>query len=596
MIQQLGHLDILVFLGLIAFLFIASYSKPKSSDAEAYFMASRSLRWWSVAGSIFGTNIHAQQIIGMMGIGYSIGFAQSNYEVWAVVAILVMAYVFVPIYRKRNFFTLSEFLETRYAAHTRLLYSIIMLIYILIQLVAAFYIGSRTLIFLFQGSEINISYTIGLMFIGIVTLFFSILGGMSSVVTADNILTVVMILALVLLGFLIYAQPEINGFSGLLKIDAALAQKMHLFLPNHHPDLPTAGIFTGLTILNLFYWTTNQYQVQRILAAKTEYDAKLGSILAGFLKLIIPFFSIAVGIAAFYIFNSRFGENNIKPDDVFVSLLIHIVPNGLGIKGLILAGLLFAIFSAIYSMMNSVSTMVAIDIMKKYIRPDATDRESVWYGRISIFVFIVLAFMLASFTYDPSASTNFFLIIAKQTSYIKPGLVLVFFWGVFWAKTNAKAATFTLIAAPFIGIFCDYSYVHYLSKIDFIVNNFGKELNFLYRVFAISLLGSILIYALSKILKEGQEKSNFTKEIVESSLDFMRPLAFIFLAISPIICLNYFDIISTAVASSLAFTLVFLAFNILRKIKKSPRSFFLDDYTYAGLLAATMTGIMFYFA
>jgi SSS family solute:Na+ symporter len=96
---------------------------------------------------------------------------------------------------------------------------------------------------------------------------------------------------------------------------------MHLYLPSDHPKLPWSGIFTGLTILNFFYWTTNQYQVQRVLAAETERDAKLGSIVAGFLKLIIPFFSIGAGTAAFYLFRSRYGENVVKPDDTFLTLL-----------------------------------------------------------------------------------------------------------------------------------------------------------------------------------------------------------------------------------------------------------------------------------
>src|SRR5690606_41775154 len=104
----------------------------------------------------------------------------------------------------------------------------------------------------------------------------------------------------------------------LIKLDQAQANKMHLYLPSNHPDLPWTGIFTGLIILHFFYWTTNQYQVQRVLAAETERDAKLGSIVAGMLKFIIPFFSIAAGTAAFYLFNSRFGENAVLPDDTFI--------------------------------------------------------------------------------------------------------------------------------------------------------------------------------------------------------------------------------------------------------------------------------------
>src|SRR3546814_640877 len=149
---------------------------------------------------------------------------------------------------------------------------------------------------------------------------------------------------------------EIGGFTGLLKLDQASANKMHLYLPSNHPDLPWTGIFTGLIILHFFYWTTNQYQVQRVLAAETDRDAKLGSIVAGMLKFIIPFFSIGAGTAAFYLFKSRFGENVVMPDDTFITLLETVVPVGYGLSGLILAGLICAIFSAIYSMRSEEQT------------------------------------------------------------------------------------------------------------------------------------------------------------------------------------------------------------------------------------------------
>ena len=140
-------------------------------------------------------------------------------------------------------------------------------------------------------------------------------------------------------------------------------QKIHLYLPEDHPKLPWSGVFTGLIILHFFYWTTNHYQVQRVLAAETDREAKLGTIAAGFLKLLIPFFSIMVGVAAFYLFKGRFGEGVVLPDDTFIKVLETVVPVGYGITGLVLAGLICAIFSAIYSMMNSATTILAFDVL-----------------------------------------------------------------------------------------------------------------------------------------------------------------------------------------------------------------------------------------
>ena len=596
MLNSLGTFDIIVVIGLLLFIVTASmYSSFKKKDSEEYFMAGRSLRWWSVAGSIFGTNIHAQQIIGMMGIGYSIGFAQSHYEIWAVPAILVLAYIFIPIYRKRNFFTLSQFLESRYNSHARLAYTITIIIFIMIQLIAGFYIGSRTLGFLFQGSNFEIDYLQGICIIAIITIVFSVFGGMESVVIADNILTVIMIISILLMGTMTYMQPEIGGLSGLIKLDHAEANKMHLYLPSNHPKLPWSGIFTGLTILNFFYWTTNQYQVQRVLAAKTDRDAKLGTIAAGFLKLIIPFFSIAVGTAAFYLFKARFGADVVKPDDTFLTLLKTVVPSGYGFVGFILAGLTCAIFSAIYSMMNSVSTMMAFDVFRKYINPTASDKQTVRFGQFFVLVMCVIAGFLALKTYDPNSTDNFFLKLAAQTSYIKPGLVVAFFWGVLWKKTNPVAAVIVLVSSPFIGLGCDYVYAHFLVNFTWVKDTFGTEFNFLYRVFMIFVLGSILIYGFSIFLNK---RNNQTHEH-DLSISFtgLREAILRFAVIQiPFIVLCLANIISPQFAAFPSAILTFCLFFWYLRKEKEQMPFYESDIFYAGLLTSAMVWIMFYFA
>ena len=596
MLQSLSTIDLIVVVLLILFLLVASmYSSFKKKNSEDYFMAGRSLKWYSVAGSIFGTNIHAQQIIGMMGVGYSIGFAQSHYEIWAIPAILVLAYIFIPIYRKKQFFTLSQFLESRYNSQARLAYMILMIVFIMIQLIGGFYIGSRTLGLLFQGTSFEITYLQGIIIIASVTALFTVFGGMESVVIADNILTVVMILSLVLMGTLTYMQPEINGLSGLLKIDHEQANKMHLYLPANHPKLPWLGIFTGLTILNLFYWTTNQYQVQRVLAAQTDRDARLGIVAAGFLKLLIPFFSIAVGSAAFYIFKNRFGVDVIKPDDTFLTLMKTVVPVGYGFVGLILAGLICAIFSAIYSMMNSVSTMMAFDVFRKYINPQATDKQTVRFGQAFVVLMCILAVFLANTTYDPSSSDNFFLKLANQTSYLKPGLVIVFFWGILWKKTNPTAAVIVLVCSPLIGFCCDLVYENILVNYAFVRDNFGEKFNFLYRVFLIFVIGSLFVVILSKILN--------TKKYEDREQDLTVPVGGIFGAIMrftilqlPVFLLVIYSLITPQLGAYPASLFTLGLFMWYYKKENQELHFYQSDIFYAGILTGTMIWIMYYFA
>jgi SSS family solute:Na+ symporter len=346
----------------------------------------------------------------------------------------------------------------------------------------------------------------------------------------------------------------------------------------------------------MFYWTTNQYQVQRVLAAQTDRDAKLGAIAAGFLKLIIPFFSIAVGTAAFYLFESRFGANYIKPDDTFLTLLKTVVPTGYGFVGLILAGLMCAIFSAIYSMMNSVSTMMAFDIFRKYINPEASDKKTVRFGQIVVFIICAIAGVLAFSTYDPNSSDNFFLKLANQTSYIKPGLVVVFFWGVLWKQTNPIAAVVVLAGSPLIGLGCDWIYQNVLIDFAFIKNTFGETFNFLYRVFSIFIIGSFLLVILSKYFNS-IGKGKVIEYDLEISLSGIGTVLLSFLGTQiPFILLAILQVISPQLAATPAAIACFLLFLWYMKREKEPIKFYQSDIFYAGLLTASMVWIMFFFA
>src|SRR5690606_8754835 len=448
---------------------------------------------------------------------------------------------------------------------------------------------------LFEGTAIEPSYLQGILVIAGATIVFTVFGGMTSVVIADNILTVIMVLAVLIIGTLTFMQPEIGGFTGLIKLDQAHANKMHLYLPSNHPDLPWTGIFTGLIILHFFYWTTNQYQVQRVLAAETERDAKLGSIVAGMLKFIIPFFSIAAGTAAFYLFNSRFGENAVLPDDTFITLLDTVVPVGYGLSGLILAGLICAIFSAIYSMMNSVSTMLAYDIYRNYINKNASDRQTVRFGQVGIIVMCALSTVLAYVTFDPESSENFFLILANQTSYIKPGLVVVFFWGILWKKTHPIAALTVLIASPLIGWGLDILYNHFLVNFDFVTSLFGTHFNFLHRVFMIFAVGSILLVVLSQYF-------NRTRGVVvtnELSVSFVGTRTAILRGAvihAPLVLLVLLNVITPEVAAYPAAVLTFGLFLWYMKKENSSYRFYQSDIFYAGILTAALVWILYFFA
>lgn len=492
MIRLLSTADILVFAGCLLLLLATAVRSARRYDtAVGYFMAGRSLRWWSVAGSIYGTNVSLSQIIGMLGIGYSIGFAQSHYELLAIPAILVLAHLFVPVYRRGGFYTLSQYLAERYDDRARLLYTLAILAIILILLVGGLYIGSRQLGLLFRDTPFQPSYLQGILLIAAVSCALTLSGGMQAVVWAENIITLLMVLAVVTVGWCTLSQPAIGGFTGLLALDASADKGLHqmrLYLPSHHPDLPWTGVFSGLLVLHGFFWTTNQFEVQRVLAARTDRDAQLGAIAAGFLKLTIPFFSIAAGVAAAYLFRDVYGMSDVKPDDAFVLLLSKVVPAGYGLLGLILAGFTGAVFSSIYAMLNSASTIASVDIYRRYIHPGADDRRMVRVGRSSVAMLTLLAAGLAWLSFDPGSEGNFFLTLSRNTSYLKPGIVSAFVLGVVWKRTHPASAAPAILAAPLLGFLLEAVYARWLAPMPFWHDHFGAELNFMHRVFLVFLL------------------------------------------------------------------------------------------------------------
>ncbi|MFN5375211.1 MAG: SLC5 family protein, partial [Chitinophagaceae bacterium] len=529
------------------------------------FMADYDLPWWSVAGSIYGTNVSLSQIIGMLGIGYSIGFAQSHYELLAIPAILMLCYVFIPAYRKKKAFTLSAFLGDRYNETARLLYTLVIIAVIIILLVGGFYIGSRQLGLLFKGSDYAPTYLQGIILIAIVTCMLVFYGGMRAVVRIENIITILMVIAVVTVGVCTLWQPEIGGFTGLLNLDKSSRglHKMNLYLPSDHPDLPWTGVFSGLLVLHGFFWTTNQFEVQRVLAARSERDAQLGSIVAGFLKLTIPFFSIAAGVAAAYLFKYKYGMTDVKPDDAFIYLIGQVIPKGFGLIGLIMAGFLGAIFSSIYSMLNSLSTITAMDVFKRYVYKNAEDKSLVLSGKISVIIACLIGVLLAWWSFDPNADGNFFLVLSKNTSYLKPGVVSAFFLAVLWKRVHPLSAAVAIIIAPLLSFGVEFIYDDWLSGYPNWRNIFGERLNFMHRVFVVFVI--CLAVQIGMSLKFNHKEG---ENLLNESIQLKRTVSYLIVQLIMLILIFGFDIDPRVLAIPAALTSFLVLINF-RELKNT---------------------------
>ena len=603
MISLLGTADVAVFCLLAGWMAFAGLRAGlRKKDAERYFMAERNLPWWSVAGSIYGTNVSLSQIIGMLGIGYSIGFAQSHYEVLAIPAILLLCFVFIPIYRRRRVFTLSEYLGHRYNGTVRLLYTLIIVAVIVILLVGGLYIGSRQLGLLFSGTGLQVGYLEGIAVIAVIACLLVLFGGMESVVAAENLITVLMVLSLVALGYLTLSHPDIGGMRGLMRLDADPAtgmEKMRLYLPSSHPDLPWTGVFSGLMVLHGFFWTTNQFEVQRILAARSDRDARLGAIAAGFLKLTIPFFSIAAGVAAAYLFRDRQGLDAVKPDDAFMMLLGEVVPSGSGLFGLILAGFTGAIFSSIYSMLNSASTLLSMEVYRNHFHNEASDDRLVAVGKLSVLVLCFLSALMAYWSFDPTSEGNFFLTLSKNTSYLKPGIVSAFFLGVIWRRCHPASAVAAIVAAPVFSVLVEQGYAWLASTDPSWVGLFGAELNFLHRVFVVFLLCLALQVGMSLWYARGSGRVSRAEE--SDVLPDLRPIArngLLILAIHAALFLvmDRFGMPSRplAMVAALSTAGTFIGRAYLRS--GGLTGLLRSETTYAGILAGATVWILYFFA
>ena len=519
-------LDLIIFFGsLTAVMAIGLFAGRKEETSEDYFLAGRRIPWWGVAGSIFGSNVSANHMIGMMGIGFSVGFAQSHFELGAIAGLMLLCYGFLPIYRKLKVYTLAEYLGRRYDDRSRIAYALIMiLIMAVVQLVPALYIGARSTCILMGGeaveqvslneapaatspassspatssdrvetqpsTRLNVNrfyYALFVIALAAVSASYTIFGGLRAVIWTDVMQSVLLLVAGIVLALLTFDQ--IGGWGEMMLRDRAGAGKMHLYLPSHHPELPWTGVLTGLMALHFFYWGTNQFIVQRALAARSDSEARIGIVVAGFLKLLIPFFAIGTGVAAFYLFQERLPHRTIAPDTAFTELVLLVVqPIGFGIIGCISAGVIGAILSSIDSMMNSAATIVTVDLYRRYINPEASDSQMIRVGRLSIVAFVTLAALMAIWVIDPNSDKNFFLQIVDYQGYLTPGLLVVFLLGLFWRGATATGAFATILAGvPFSGL-VELAYNSYLGTIPTIAAYLGAQLNFFHRVLAVIVL------------------------------------------------------------------------------------------------------------
>jgi len=418
--------------------------KRGQRSSTDYFLASRDVGWFVIGGSIFASNIGSEHLVGLAGAGVDSGMAMAHYELHAW-CILVLGWLFVPFYARSAVFTMPEFLERRYSPAARWFLSVISLVaYVLTKVSVALYAGGIVFKALFpepffQGID---NFWLGAMGVLIITGIYTVLGGLRAVVYTDSIQAILLIVGSAVVT--IIGLYKVGGWSQLREICGS--EHFNLWKPHDHPKFPWTGILFGAPIVGLWYWCTDQYIVQRALAARDETQARRGCIFASYLKITPVFIFIIPGMIALALREKgllQFGESDLA----FPTLVKALLPAGL--RGLVVGGLLAALMSSLSSVFNSCSTLFTVDIYEK-LRPGASERTLVRVGRIATAVMVLLGMLWIPFM--KYISGVLYVYLQSVQAYIAPPIFAVFFLGVFFKRINAAGCLTGLIGGFILGM------------------------------------------------------------------------------------------------------------------------------------------------
>lgn len=447
---ELHFLDIFViaayFLVVFGIAWWASLREKNSATASSdYFLAGRNMGWFVIGASIFASNIGSEHLIGLAGSGFSEGLPVAQFEIIAGLILLLLGWVFVPLYLRSGVYTMPEFLERRYSSNARMYLSIISIIaYVLTKISVTIYAGG--LVF----EVIGMNFWIGVVVLVIATGIYTAFGGLKAVVYTDMIQMFVLVgggIAITVCG--LYMLGGVDEMISIVSKGAALNNQENFFDMWRGIDdsnYPWTGILFGGPILGVWYWCTDQFIVQRVLSAKDIQNARKGTIFAGFLKLLPLFIFVLPGIVAFALVQEGL-MTVAEPNKALPAMIRDVLP--MGLKGLMVAGILAALMSSLSSVFNSCSTLITWDLYKRF-NPDATERKLVIVGQSATIVLVILG--LAWIPFMGLFSDQLFLYLQSVQSYIAPPIAAVFLLGIFSKRINSQGAMAALITGFFLGL------------------------------------------------------------------------------------------------------------------------------------------------
>ena len=437
----------------------------KNKNTEDYFLAGRNVGWFVIGASIFASNIGSEHVVGLAGTGFETGTPMAHYELHAWI-VLLLGWLFLPFYIRSGAFTMPEFLEKRFDSRSRWFLSLFSLVaYVLTKVSVTIYAGGIVV-----SELLGIPFWYGAIGVVVFTGIYTVIGGMKAVIYTETLQAIVLILGSVIITYL--GLQEVGGWSELRNIVIAESpDHFNMWRPMTDPNFPWTGLLFGGTIVGVWYWCTDQYIVQRTLAANNIKIGRRGAIFGAYLKLLPIFIFLIPGIIAFALSIKDPAIFSIeKADRAFPMLVKTLLP--VGLKGLVAGGLMAALMSSLASVFNSCSTIFTIDIYKK-LRPLESEKKLLNIGKIATTVIVILGIIWIPIM-EKIGGGVMYQYLQNVQSYIAPPVTAVFLLGIIWKRVNAEAAITTLLAGLILLILRLGSEIYYQPMIASgeLVNNF----------------------------------------------------------------------------------------------------------------------------
>ncbi|KAB0351545.1 hypothetical protein FD754_016402 [Muntiacus muntjak] len=454
--------------------------KTKRDTVKGYFLAGGNMPWWPVGASLFASNVGSGHFVGLAGSGAAAGLSVTAYELNGLFFVLMLSWIFLPIYITGQVTTMPEYLRKRFGGNRIpiILAVLYLFIYIFTKISVDMYAGA---IFIQQSLHVNLYLAVvGLL---AVTALYTIAGGLAAVIYTDALQTLIMLIgALILMG---YSFAAVGGLEGLEeKYFLAMASNrsgnsscglpredaFHIFRDPVTSDLPWPGILFGMSIPSLWYWCTDQVIVQRTLAAKNLSHAKGGSLMAAYLKVLPLFIMVFPGMVSRVLFPDEVAcadpeicrevcSNPAGCSDIaYPKLVLELLPTGL--RGLMMAVMVAALTSSLTSIFNSASTIFTMDLWN-HLRPRASEKELMIVGRVFVLLLVLVSILWIPVV-QASQGGQLFIYIQSISSYLQPPVAVVFIMGCFWKRANEKGAFFGLVLGLLLGLvrlILDFIYV-----------------------------------------------------------------------------------------------------------------------------------------